>query len=243
MAEIDASHYKSAVPEAQEHFDKGVELLKSASYYRGEGPYCPAERERLSQLAALTIRGGFDRVLTALDGAVQEFSEAIRLDQQFAATYIKRADALLGLVYDKTANAEPSRLVSFHNNKVYSEQTAELLGSGIRRVIDDFTEAIRLDPNNAQAYLSRASCYEWAENFDEAISDMSEAIRLDPDASAYYQRGLALEKVSRKILFSPEHESRKAEYEELKARARADFAKAGVDGYATNNNTSQKEHI
>ena len=235
---------ESRVPAAQEHYERGIEFLKSASYCQDEGPYSPAERERLSHLAALVIKGDFDQVLTALDGAVQEFSEAIRLDPQYAAAYIKRADALLGLVYDKAANAEPSRLVLFYNNRVYSEQTAELLRSGIRRVMDDFTEAIRLDPNNAQAYLSRANCYVWAKDFDKAISDMSEAIRLDPNASTYYQRGLALEKVSRRILFSPTFESQKAEYDELKAKAVADFARTRELGYGDERiRQDYKQHI
>jgi len=81
-----------------------------------------------------------------------------------------------------------------------------------------------------------------------AISDLSEAIKLDPDNHIfYYDRGMAFEAASRKILFSPTFESRKAEYEELKAKARADFAMVGVEGYSakdhspTNDSTSPKE--
>jgi tetratricopeptide (TPR) repeat protein len=58
--------------------------------------------------------------------------------------------------------------------------------------IQDFNEAIRLNPNNFRAYYDRGQAYNREDDFDLAIPDFSEAIRLNPnDMSGYYSRGSA----------------------------------------------------
>jgi tetratricopeptide (TPR) repeat protein len=59
------------------------------------------------------------------------------------------------------------------------------------RAITEFTEAIRLNPNNAGAYGWRGAAYYRKSDWDRAIADHTEAIRLEPTASRYYDRGLA----------------------------------------------------
>ena len=48
------------------------------------------------------------------------------------------------------------------------------------KAIADFTEAIRLDPKDADAYCNRARAYYSKGEYDKAIADYSEAIRLNP---------------------------------------------------------------
>jgi tetratricopeptide (TPR) repeat protein len=58
------------------------------------------------------------------------------------------------------------------------------------KAIDDFDQAIRLNPKLAPAYGSRGMAWGMKGNYDKAIADSSEAIRLDPkDAAAYRNRG------------------------------------------------------
>ena len=60
------------------------------------------------------------------------------------------------------------------------------------RAIDDLTEAIRLDPKRATAYLNRGAAYNGLGQYEQAIEDLSQAIELDPEnAGAYTNRGLA----------------------------------------------------
>ena len=55
------------------------------------------------------------------------------------------------------------------------------------------TEAIRLDPNNAEFYLMRGLSYTYSGNFEKAIEDYNQAIRLSPNyADAYMLRSLNL---------------------------------------------------
>ena len=61
----------------------------------------------------------------------------------------------------------------------------------------DYTQVIRIEPNNVDAYLKRGLCHYFLEEYQKAIADYTEVIRLDPsDARVYYHRGYALEEVS-----------------------------------------------
>ena len=56
--------------------------------------------------------------------------------------------------------------------------------------IVQYTNAIELDPELAEAYNNRGSVYHYKGEFDNAIADYSRAIELDPNYDpAYYNRG------------------------------------------------------
>ena len=62
----------------------------------------------------------------------------------------------------------------------------------VGRAMEDYTEAIRLDPQNAALYCNRGYLRGEQNEFDKAIADFTEAIRLDPrDPIAYLHRGHA----------------------------------------------------
>lgn len=54
--------------------------------------------------------------------------------------------------------------------------------------INACNEAIRLDPNNVQAYELRGIAYGGKGDNDRAIADFSEAIRINPEEAIYYRR-------------------------------------------------------
>ena len=54
------------------------------------------------------------------------------------------------------------------------------------KAIRDYTEAIRLDPKDAEAYYSRGFCYHQRREYDKAIADLTEAIRFNPKHAAAY---------------------------------------------------------
>ena len=60
------------------------------------------------------------------------------------------------------------------------------------RAIADFTQAIRLDPNDTKAYTERGSAYNAKGDNDRAIADFTQALRLNSnDVAAYNNRGNA----------------------------------------------------
>ena len=64
------------------------------------------------------------------------------------------------------------------------------------KAIEDYDEAIRLDPKYAGAYHSRGQAYGLLGQYERAIEDFDEAIRLDPQyAKAYNNRGNAYQEL------------------------------------------------
>jgi len=60
--------------------------------------------------------------------------------------------------------------------------------------IADFTEAIRLEPNNAKYLNNRGRAFFELKQYDRAIADHDAALRIDPRfAVSYFNRGLARE--------------------------------------------------
>jgi tetratricopeptide (TPR) repeat protein len=65
--------------------------------------------------------------------------------------------------------------------------------SAYNHAITDFTEALRLDPNEPQAFFKRAWTNFRNGEFDKAIADYNAAIDLEPSrACAYAIRGMCL---------------------------------------------------
>jgi lipoprotein NlpI len=59
-----------------------------------------------------------------------------------------------------------------------------------QRAIQDYDEALRIDPDSALAFNNRASAFQHMGNYDRAIQDYDQAIRLDPSSAlAYNNRG------------------------------------------------------
>ena len=59
------------------------------------------------------------------------------------------------------------------------------------KAIADFTEAIRLNPKDAEAYYSRGGAYGEKGDYDKAIADFTEAIRLNPQCAVSIGASLA----------------------------------------------------
>ena len=60
------------------------------------------------------------------------------------------------------------------------------------RVVDDFSRAIALSPQNPYIHFDRANHYASRKEYAKAIDDYSRALAIDANlAEAYYNRGLA----------------------------------------------------
>jgi tetratricopeptide (TPR) repeat protein len=97
-----------------------------------------------------------------IDRALDDYSQAIRLQPDFALAFTSRGFTYL---FEKR---DPNR------------------------AIDDLNQAIRLDPAFANAFYYRGTAYFDKGEFERAIADYDQAIRLRPDFSnAYRDRGEA----------------------------------------------------
>jgi tetratricopeptide (TPR) repeat protein len=121
--------------------------------------------------------------------AIADFTEAIRLNPNLSAAYLLRgraAYASVSNVYDIAENFAHVR-ASFTSGRQLSGEQTQVYD----RAIEDYTDALRLDGNNAVIYLNRGEAYTQKADYDPAIADFNQAIRLNPNyARAYISRGL-----------------------------------------------------
>ena len=112
-------------------------------------------------------------VMQDYDAAINDLTAYLQIDSQSAMAYWHRA-VCQAMMYEFTEERGMEQ-------KLKSVNT-----------IDDFNEAIRLNPNNPFIYYDRANYYFSKKQFQLAIDDYSRAISIDPNiAEAYYNRGLA----------------------------------------------------
>jgi tetratricopeptide (TPR) repeat protein len=71
------------------------------------------------------------------------------------------------------------------NGLLKRARARELFGQG-QKAAADYSEVIRLEPGNAQAWHGRANARHWMRDFEGAIRDYTEALQLKPDRAASY---------------------------------------------------------
>jgi len=128
------------------------------------------------------------------DGAIQELTEAIRLDPNLAEAYAYRARAYNGKSDYDRALSDANKSIQL-NPRLAMGYFMRGYAYGNRkdydRAIADYTEAIKFDPNYVNAYSNRGLAYYNKKDYDRAIADFTDMIRLDPNnANAYYNRGV-----------------------------------------------------
>jgi tetratricopeptide (TPR) repeat protein len=158
---------------------KSAPALRAASYGGSSTPRTPGKF--LDRGITFASRGDYDM-------AIADFTEAVNLDPDMRTAWMLRGRALYASV---------SNVISVGEN-FSGVSTLSTIGAAVTeekkavydRAIADFTQAIRLDPDNAEGYLERGIAYDSKGDYDRAIADYNQAIRLNPDYyTAYNNRG------------------------------------------------------
>ena len=118
------------------------------------------------------------------DMAIADFSEAIRLKPDMVGAYLLRGRALHASVIQVFSIGDNFSMISSVSTlgQTASDEQARILD----RAIVDFTQAIRLELNNAMNYNERGSAYRDKGDYDRAIADFTQATRLNPNFAAAY---------------------------------------------------------
>lgn len=155
-------------------------------------------------------QGNFRMELGEMDGAIEAYTRAIRLDPNYAEAHYKRGFAYyVKGDYDR-ANEDLKQSIQLNPDLAivavteaieqmpndaslyWHRGTAYARKSHYDCAIKDFNNAIQLNPDVAEAYYSRGLAYYNRGNFDRAIEDFNAAIKLKPDyTNAYIKRGTA----------------------------------------------------
>ena len=156
-----------------------------------------ADFDRVIQIAprdaeAFWRRGSARKMRKDSAGAIQDISEAIRLDPR-AQVSRKRASAWSVLKEFDKAIVDVSDAIRLDPDRPsdYMNRGEQWFGKGeYEKAISDYGEAIRLDPKDAVAHFRRACAWSRKKEYDRAISDWSDAIRLESkDVSFRLGRG------------------------------------------------------
>jgi tetratricopeptide (TPR) repeat protein len=135
---------------------------------------------------AYCCRGDICRRVGQYTAAIDDYTEALRLDPELVRAYCGRGYAL-----EQTAFGLP---VDMHDNPQEHDAGRPPDVAKFDKAIADYSEALRLDPKSAIAFFGRAEVYRLKDERDQAIRDYSAGIRIDPGyATAYYFRGVLYE--------------------------------------------------
>ena len=141
------------------------------------------------------IRGCEKAELRDYNGAIADYTRAIRLKPDDANAYYNRGNAKRELGqhfaaiadYDTAIRLKPDDANAYLNRGVAKAQLGQHFAA-----IADYDTAIRLKPDDADAYYNRGNAKRELGQHFAAIADYDTAIRLKPDdANAYLNRGVA----------------------------------------------------
>jgi tetratricopeptide (TPR) repeat protein len=117
-----------------------------------------------------------------LERALQDYNDAIRVGSEVdeQAIPLPRLRRFLG---QRTMNYPPQASWYRGRGLIYNRQDQP------DKAVRDFTEAVRVSPNDPLTYVDRANVYRRLRDYDMALVDLGQAIRLDPSwGSPYFHR-------------------------------------------------------
>ena len=139
--------------------------------------------------ASQLIKLGQQKLETGkVDGAIANFTHALRLEPNNADAYTARADARLdddaaGAFDDYTqALRIDSKNINAYSGRSFSKEQRFDYGGALQ----DLDQAIQLESDNSDFYLRRSKIRTVQEDYRGAIADATQAIRLVPESDASY---------------------------------------------------------
>jgi tetratricopeptide (TPR) repeat protein len=169
---------KGDAQSAKDAVNKGVEYAEKRMHDQAIAEFTKAIELLPDHAIAYAHRGRSYHKKGNYDQAVADFTKAIQLNPNFADAYCARGDINFDFAFG----------LSF----------AEIVAGGadikdvekhINLAISDYTKAIQINPNYADAYNKRGVCFSWAgkKDYEQAISDYTKAIQIEPNNIEAYQ--------------------------------------------------------
>lgn len=168
---------KTQLASAADLYAKAEMLLKSSAYADAV-PYFSQSIAASPDYRSYFGRAGAYQHLEKLDQAIDDYTQAIRLNQGSAMAYHERAVCLARLNQDDRALPDYSRAIELSPGYALSwngRGVIYLHRKNYEEAKSDFTRAIQLDPTLYQAYKNRSAARKALGDTAGALADMTQA--------------------------------------------------------------------
>lgn len=188
IASISASQ---TVATAEAYVERGNQLFKYGYLDQAIADYTKAIELKPTLPDAYNNRGLVYNWQKKWQLAIADLSKAIQLSPQNPLYYKNRAVAYSSVNLD-LALADLAMALKYDPKDASTWNAKGLIrvkngsGSGYLFSIDDFSEAIKLRPDYAEAYKNRGDSYRQGQKYELSIADYTKAIQLRPDYSDAY---------------------------------------------------------
>ena len=135
-------------------------------------------KDNLNSAETYLNRGDTRSQLKDYQGAIQDYSESLRINPNNPKAYINRGHARSELKDYKGASkdfTESLRLNIDHTEAYLSRGHARTKLQDYIGAIEDYTEFLRIDPTNAKAYINRAIARSKLKDYNGAMEDYKRA--------------------------------------------------------------------
>jgi tetratricopeptide (TPR) repeat protein len=133
-------------------------------------------------------RGRARAELGFAERAIEDFTEAIKLDPKHARAYSARGAARAQQAPDKAlADLDEAIKLDPKLAEAFAERGQLYARKGeYEKALKDHDEAIKLDPKRAEWYGRRAVALFYSGHVEESLADLDEAIKLEPKEIGFY---------------------------------------------------------
>ncbi|RKE56848.1 tetratricopeptide repeat protein [Sphingobacterium detergens] len=174
----------------------GLEYVHCYDYLKAIELYTSAINKNTTGDSNLFVfRGSLYLKLTCFELALNDFNQAIELDENQTAAYVFRAKVFESYRYSEKALNDYAKAEENDSNSsiVYEERASLLERLGcLPEALSDFDRLVELNPDDFYVYSLRADLKEKLEDMHGALVDYSTAIDLNPYYSDLYSYRAAI---------------------------------------------------
>ena len=169
-------------------------LIKTSVVLPTAGFILPIPQKAIAESAEFYNESGFKKIENGdFDGAISDFTKALKLNPKYADGYYYRglSQGRLGNYqeaiddYTKAIELHPKVIAPYIDRAKSKEGLKDYQGA-----ISDYTKVIELIPKASGPYFSRAKSKEGLKDYQGAIDDLTKAIKLNPNERYFFYRGL-----------------------------------------------------
>jgi serine/threonine-protein kinase len=171
------------------HFDEALADLGEAMRLAPEWflPYMNRGQVYHSHAQLEPALGDYDRAIELAGAAPREEAASGEGNPTLAGLYCRRGDARYDLFREEEAEADFAEAARRHpSSAAYYLGEMWMRRGKHDRALEAYSEAVRLNPEDAQAHVCRGTATEALGDLEQAAADYSTAIRLQPDEGPGY---------------------------------------------------------